>query len=526
MNGQQLKNSILQMAVQGKLVPQDPNDEPASVLLERIRKEKQKLIKEGKIKKEKSPSYIFRGADNLPYEKVGNNEPVCIADEIPFEIPDSWEWARLTTLGKIVGGGTPKTNITEYWYNGTIPWLTPADMKFVTGKYVTKGERCITEKGLKESSAHMMPAGSIVYSSRAPIGYIAIASAELCTNQGFKSLVPTLMCIDDYVYYCLIAFTPEIQSRASGTTFKEISGTEFGKTLIPLPPLAEQKRIVKAIEKVLPHIKDYEEKHNQLSLIQSSFPEALKKSILQEAIQGKLVPQNPNDEPASVLLERIRAEKQQLIKEGKIKKDKHESIIFRRDNSYYEKLEGIERCIDNEIQFEIPNSWQWIRLGSLLSVISDGTHKTPNYVDNGIPFLSVQNISHGYFDFTKLKYISDEEHKKLIERIKPKINDILICRIGTLGKAIKNTLDFEFSIFVSVGLLRPVISDIADYIILCINSPFGDKWIQENKVGGGTHTFKINLVDIPNILIPLPPLSEQKRIVQQIEIVLSSLKTL
>lgn len=189
-------------------------------------------------------------------------------------------------------------------------------------------------------------------------------------------------------------------------------------------------------------------------------------------------------------------------------------------------MEGIERCIDNEIQFEIPNSWQWIRLGSLLSVISDGTHKTPNYVDNGIPFLSVQNISHGYFDFTKLKYISDEEHKKLIERIKPKINDILICRIGTLGKAIKNTLDFEFSIFVSVGLLRPVISDIADYIILCINSPFGDKWIQENKVGGGTHTFKINLVDIPNILIPLPPLSEQKRIVQQIEIVLSSLKTL
>ena len=140
--------------------------------------------------------------------------------------------------------------------------------------------------------------------------------------------------------------------------------------------------------------------------------------------------------------------------------------------------------------------------------------------------MSVQNISHGYFDFTKLKYISDEEHKKLIERVKPKVNDILICRIGTLGKAIKNTLDFEFSIFVSVGLLRPVISDVADYIILCINSPFGDKWIQENKVGGGTHTFKINLVDIPNMLIPLPPLSEQKRIVQQIEIVLSSLKTL
>ena len=208
-------------------------------------------------------------------------------------------------------------------------------MKFVTGKYVDKGERCITEEGLKGSSAHMMPVGTIVYSSRAPIGYIAIASTELCTNQGFKSLVPVLTCIDDYVYYCLIAFTPEIQSRTSGTTFKEISGTEFGKTLIPLPPLPKQQRIVKRIKEVLPALKMYDTAETALRKMNNDFPNKLRKSILQWAVQGKLVPQDPTDEPASILLERIREEKQRLIKEGKIKKDKHESVIFRRDNENY-----------------------------------------------------------------------------------------------------------------------------------------------------------------------------------------------
>ena len=242
--------------------------------------------------------------------------------------------------------------------------------------------------------------------------------------------------------------------------------------------------------------------------------EQLKNSILQMAVSGKLVQQDPNDEPASVLLERIRKEKEQLIKEGKIKKEKNPSYIFRgADNTPYEKV-GINDpvSIADEVPFEIPESWEWCRLGSLMSVISDGTHKTPVYVDKGIPFLSVQNISKGYFDFTKLKYITEEEHQKLIQRIQPQINDILFCRIGTLGKAIKCTLDFEFSIFVSLGLLRPIDSELADFIVFAINSPLGDRWIQDNKVGGGTHTYKINLVDIPKMLIPIPPLAEQQRI--------------
>ena len=248
----------------------------------------------------------------------------------------------------------------------------------------------------------------------------------------------------------------------------------------------------------------------------------LKNSILQLAVQGKLVPQDSSDEPASVLLQRIKAEKQELIKAGKIKKDKKSSEIFRGAThnlpyAFCEQIGKEIRDISDEIPFEIPDSWEWVRLGTLAQLISDGTHKTPHYVDSGIPFLSVQNISKGYFDLTKIRYITEEEHQKLIERVKPQRNDILICRIGTLGKAIKITVDFEFSIFVSLGLIRLVDATLIDFIITAINSPLGLKWIDENKVGGGTHTYKINLVDLPNMLIPIPPLAEQHRIVAKIE---------
>ena len=206
-------------------------------------------------------------------------------------------------------------------------------------------------------------------------------------------------------------------------------------------------------------------------------PEQLKASILQYAIQGKLVEQRPEEGNAEELYHQIQEEKQKLIKEGKIKKQK-----------------PLTEITEDEIPFEIPESWKWVRLGTLMSVISDGTHKTPNYIEKGIPFLSVQNISKGYFDLTQIKYISESEHEKLCERVKPQKDDILICRIGTLGKAIRCTLDFEFSIFVSLGLLRPVNNAITDYIVLCINSPVGFNWIQENKVGGGTHETIPNFV--------------------------------
>ena len=173
------------------------------------------------------------------------------SDEIPFDIPDNWEWVRLSYIGEIVGGGTPKTEVPSYW-DGDIPWLTPADMKNVMSRYVKNGERFITEEGLANSSSRLMPKGTVLYSSRAPIGYIAISENDICTNQGFKSVVPYIHGLSEYLYYAIIQATPGIVKRASGTTFKEISGSEFGKTVIPLPPLAEQKRIVEKLDKLLP----------------------------------------------------------------------------------------------------------------------------------------------------------------------------------------------------------------------------------------------------------------------------------
>ena len=243
----ELKKSLLQYAIQGKLVPQDPNDEPASVLLERIRAEKQQLIKEGKIKRDKNDSYICRGSDNSYYEKFADGTITDI--NVPFEIPKTWEWVRLKHIGEIIGGGTPSTNVSEYW-DGEIPWLTPADMKNIHNKFIIAGERNITELGLNKSSAKLLEKYSILYSSRAPIGYIGIAQNSITTNQGFKSVSLYIKNMHMYLYYTLIQRTDDIKARATGTTFKEISGTEFGNTLIPLPPIQEQYRSINYLEQL------------------------------------------------------------------------------------------------------------------------------------------------------------------------------------------------------------------------------------------------------------------------------------
>lgn len=229
----------------------------------------------------------------------------------------------------------------------------------------------------------------------------------------------------------------------------------------------------------------------------------LKNSILQLAVQGKLVEQRAEEGTARELLEQIKLEKDQLIKDKKIKKSK-----------------PLPEITEDEIPFEIPESWKWVRLIDLCSLISDGTHKTPTYVEYGVPFISVKDISSGVMDFSNVKYITQEEHQKLISRCKPEMNDVLLCRIGTLGKAIKICTDKEFSIFVSLGLLKLIEADVADYIVHVINSGYGYRWIDDNKVGGGTHTNKINLDTLRGMPIPVPPLEEQHRIVAKIEEIL------
>ena len=243
------KSKILDLAIRGKLVPQDTNDEPASVLLERIRAEKEELIKQGKIKRDKKESVIFKGEDNSYYEKIGDAIR-HIDEEIPFDIPSTWTFVRLKHIGMVIGGGTPKTNIPSYW-DGEIPWLTPADLSGFKAIYISSGARKITQLGLEASSAQLMPTGTVLYSSRAPIGYTAIAANPIATNQGFKSVVPYNTSMSEYIYYCLKARTAEIEQRSTGTTFKEISGSAMAEIIIPLPPLAEQQFICSKLKAII-----------------------------------------------------------------------------------------------------------------------------------------------------------------------------------------------------------------------------------------------------------------------------------
>ena len=508
MTAQQLKNSILQMAVQGKLVPQDPNDEPASVLIERIRAEKEKLIKEKKIKREKNPSVIFRGADNIPYEKIGDE---VVPLDVPFEIPDSWEWVR---LGFVSTYAETKEKVNAQHAN---PELWGLDLEDIE-----KGGRLLCKKKVGERKAvgdktHFSK-GNILYSKLRP--YLlkilvadddGICTPEIVPFKMYGDINPTYI-----VYYLQSPYVDNyINSITYGVKMPRVSTETMTELFVPIPPIKEQNRIVSRIQEVEPLVFQYNEVDSQNRKLNLQFPEQLKKSILQWAVQGKLVPQDENDMPAEVLLERIRAEKDALIKAGKIKRDKHESSIFSRDNSHYEKLDGIERCIDDEIPFEIPENWCWSRLGSILTKLSDGTHSTPKYVSEGVPFISVKDVSTGALSFEHCKYITPEEHKDLYSRCNPQFGDVLLTKVGTTGIPVIVDTDEEFSLFVSVALLKFNQNLLFnEYLVHLINSPLVQKQAEENTRGVGNKNWVMR--DISNTLVAIPPLNEQKRIVKQI----------
>ena len=466
--------------------------------------------------------FIFRKNGHF-YEKIGKKgEPVCIDDEIPFVIPETWEYCRLNSIGNIVGGGTPKTKINEYWENGDIPWLTPADMKYVEGKYVSQGARNITNLGLEKSSAQLIPKNSIVYSSRAPIGYIAISNNKLSTNQGFKSLVLIDFNIVDYMYYCLISFTDEIKSRASGTTFKEISKTKFGETIIPIPPINEQKRIVKKIEELIPLITEYGNLRKKLDKLNSEFPDKIKSSILQEAIRGKLVPQDPNNEPASILLERIHDEKERLIKEKKIKRNKNESFIYKNNNHFYEKIGNNKPiCIDNEISFEIPNNWAWVRLDTICKYIQRG--KSPKYSEiKKYPVVAQKCNQWSGFSLEKAKFIDPKtvdsyKEERILQNKDIMWNSTGLGTLGRVGLYDESVNKYGWAVADShVTIIRPFDEYVfQEFIYLFLASPTVQLVI-ESKAGGSTKQKELNLSTIKNYLIPLAPHNEQKRIINKV----------
>ena len=519
MTGQQLKKSILQMAVQGKLVPQDPNDEPASVLLERIRKEKEELIKEGKIKKEKKPSYIFRGTDNLPYEKVGKNEPVCIADEVPFEIPESWEWVRWGTLSESIqyGYNAPAQE------NGRIKMVRISDIQDNSVMWETV-PYCDIKEG--EIDAYLLKPNDILFArTGGTVGksYLVQEVPEEAIYAGYliRTRYSNQLC-PQYLKYFMESelYWSQLREGTIATAQPNCNGKTLGNMLVPIPPSHEQIRIVEKLNAVMAHVIEYGTIDSRSKHLNNIFPDRLKKSILQEAVQGKLVPQDPNDEPAAVLLERIRAEKQRLIAEGKIKKDKHESVIFRRDNSHYEKLNGIERCIDDELPFEIPKNWQWERWGNISQSIQYG-YNAPAKSNGKIKMVRISDIQNNTVKWDSVPFCDIAEDD--IETYLLKSNDILFARTGgTVGKSYLVTEILEDAIYAGY-LIRTRYSDelIPKYLKYFMESEL--YWSQLRSGTIATAQPNCNGQTLSKMLLPIPPKAEQERIIQMIDTLYSKI---
>ena len=467
--------------------------------------------------------------DNLPYEKVGKNEPVCIADEVPFEIPDSWEWVRLKELvQKEIKRGKSPTYID---HSSVMVFAQKCNVK--TGGIDMSLAKYLDEKAFsKYPFDEYMQDNDIVINStgNGTLGRIGIFHDTdrindcIIVPDSHVTIVRTIsFVLPEYIYQVLSYYQPYLEKNCSGSTNQtELKPAVIAELFIPVPPVAEQIRITNKLAEAFPVIKIYGDKEKALSTYNRTFPDQLKKSILQYAVQGKLIPQDPNDEPASVLLERIRAEKEQLIKAGKIKRDKHESVIVRRDNSYYEKVDGIERCIDDEIPFDIPDNWAWSRLGSILQKLTDGTHTTPKYVTSGVPFISVKDISSGKISFDSTKFITEAEHKVLYARCDPKRDDILLTKVGTTGIPVLVDTDREFSVFVSVAQLRFSTRDLDKFfLIYLLQSPLVQTQCAENTRGVGNKNWVMR--DIANTLLCIPPQAEQTRIVQRLDHILAFL---
>ena len=524
MTGQQLKNSILQMAVQGKLVPQDPNDEPASVLLERIRKEKEQLIKEGKIKKEKNPSYIFRGADNLPYEKVGKSEPVCIEDEVPFDIPESWEWARLKdlTIKEIKRGKSPK-----YADDGSVYVFAQKCNVKLGGIDVSLAKFLDMRTFDKYPVEEYIADGDIIINStgNGTLGRIGIFRDSDRINDcvivpdSHVTIIRTgKQMIKDYLFFALKYHQPYLEKLGEGSTNQtELRPSTVAELFIPVPPIGEQKRIVAKLLEVLPMADVYSIKEKSLQDYNKDFPVQLKKSILQEAVQGKLVPQDSNDEPASVLLERIRAEKEQLIKAGKIKRDKHESVIFRRDNSHYEKCGAEEVCIDDMIPFDLPGNWEWVHLKDIVvKEIKRG--KSPKYTPRSriMVFAQKCNVKTGGINMGLAKFLDEEAICKYPTEEYLLDGDIVINSTGngTLGRigVFSDADRIDQSIIVAdshVTVVRLIPEVCHDYVFYAL------KYYQpqlETLGAGSTNQTELKPATIADLYIPIPPIAEQERI--------------
>ena len=488
MNAQQLKNAILQEAIEGRLVPQDPNDEPASVLLAKIRKEKEQLVKEGKLKKK-----------DLEVKPISE-------DEIPIDIPESWEWVRLKSLVSVLGDGihgTPEYDIIGKYYfiNGNNlsknKIVIKADTKKINEKEYQTYKKELNDKTILVSINGTI--GNVGHYNGEPVILGKSACYYNLLDISFKSYVTMLMYTDYFLKYA--------DENATGSTIKNVSLAVMNDFLIPLPPLAEHHRIVAKIEELLPKVEEYGKAQDELNKLNEELPERLKKSILQEAIEGRLVPQDPNDEPASVLLDKIRKEKEQLVKEGKLKKKDLE-----------------EKAIpEDEIPFEIPESWEWVR-------IEDYTNKVTDYVASG-SFASLrENVKYykeeNYALLVKTKdfqndfsvdlTFTDEKGYAFLENSNLFGGELILSNVGSIGKIfVVPYLNRKMTLAPNAIMVRLWNDNHRDWLFYLFQSSFGISSLYE--ISSATAIRKFNKTDFKKLIIPLPPLAEQKRIVEKIE---------
>ena len=514
MNGKQLKNSILQWAIQGKLVPQDPNDEPASVLLERIREEKARLVKEKKIKKDKNESIIYRGEDNSYYEKfLATGKVKCIDEEIPFEIPQGWEWCRMGCIGDWGAGATPAKGNSEY-YGGNILWLRTGELN---NGVVYDTEIKITEKALRECSLRLNKVGDVLIAMYgATIGKVAIAGNEMTSNQACCACTP-LGVFNYYLFYYLMGSQTDFVKKGEGGAQPNISREKLISHLMPIPPLNEQYRIVEQIQRILPLIERYSASQNAQDRLNAEINEKLKKSILQEAIQGKLVPQITEEGIAQELLEQIKQEKQKLAKEGKLKKSAlTDSVIFKGDdNKYWEKIGTSIIDITEDIPFDIPTSWMWCRFGDVVNFITGKTPERGNalYWSDGIyNWVSIADMIAGGVVSTTKERVSSVAAENCFGKISRKGSLIMSFKLTVGRTSILGVDAYHNEAIISI---YPYIdrNDIFRNYLLHVMPLIANMGDSKDVIKGKT----LNSKSISNLLLPLPPLAEQQRIVTKIE---------
>ena len=512
MDTKKLRQKLLDLAIRGKLVPQDPSDEHASELLARIHEEKLAMIERGELKPKdvKNDTVIYFGSDGLPYEKRadGKGKAKCIADEVPFTLPEGWSWARVNTVCPVGTGATPLKANKSYYENGTISWITSSS---ATKGTVVKPDGYITELALNETNCTVYPAGSLVvamYGEGKTRGSIATMQIDAATNQACAVLRKIENgCLQSYIKICYENSYDALRDKAQGGNQPNLNQSVVSGLLIPVPPLAEQQHIVAALDKYLALVDEVERDRSELDDLHVK----LKSKVLDLAIRGQLTRRDPDDEPASELLARIREEKLAMVERGELRpKDvRSDTVIFTgSDGLRYEKPadgKGKAKCIEGEIPFEIPEGWSWARLGCLVQLTSgiDLAKAEYNSENKGIPYIT------GASNFKK-GFLLENRWTEAPKRVSRKGDLLFTCK-GTVGEMAINR-------FASAHIARQVMA-ITPYGKISLNYLQRVLTWHVESIKGKAKGFipGIERGVLLDALVPIPPLAEQRRIAEAIE---------